>query len=605
MGKRRAETILIPAFTEETKKNLEKRLASNNKTAPKKRKNELGQLLRAYTKLAYPYNYETRIEKTLSEFEILEVRDDIIYIEQRYKDDTRIKTVVIDKSFEDWLDKLKLPLDAATLYMYMGQVSDEEATKLLKHNHLNMNLTLCLYPFVITDMNNSIEDKDYALSENSTEKIQELIEGVYGKGNVWIPGVVMPVEETETKSKDLLRRAHEFFSGSPEIKLNKKYGVQKNKKKSDFFPLCIPFVVKNEFNSSVYTLEQLYGGKSINEIKNLTYIVDKIRFLSDYDEPQNKHEAIDIDVDKMTFEEYILSPETNAEFSIDTSGLKEILTDEIKIQKGQGVLFFYGWDRYEEIVSNIREIEEENEAHEMRYFTFDRGVSYLDQFEEYFENHKTASDIVAYLDALGMHISELCGEDLDKLPDDEKENIVIFIDYINENYYQTIYKTMIDKHAEVLQIFDIAEYYKFEMTAESMKEDLANIDADLVEEAQKLVKKMWDEKHKQVFTFTISKGIEVVEEQIWKYNKNTCSKANEALYITLTHFCAAMMMCGGSLAVRTFVEKTREELYGIIGRNWDWRPCTKEETKISYTRLPNGAYLEPDKNTVFTEITKE
>ena len=605
MRKRKAETALIPIFAEETKENLKKLLAQDNGSIPDEHKKELRENLECYAGSAHPYSYVSRIENILEANDIIETCDDGVSINLMYKDNTRIKTVIIDKSFEDWLDGSGRSYDDDALYEYMQTVSDEEATRLLKLHHLNMNLTLCLYPLVVTGMNAPVEDKNYSLSEEGTKKIQKLIEGVYGEGNVWVPGTIMPLEDDEVKRDDILRKAHEYFSGNPEVKLDTEYGIQENKKKTDFFPLCIPFVVKNEFNSSVYTLDQLYGEKCIEEAKSLTFAINKVRFLTEYEKPQNKPEIADIDIKKMTITEYFLSPETDVEFSIDASGFKEILANEIETQKAQSLLYFNGWAVYEEAIDGIQQITKENEAHEIRYFTFDRNTSYLDQFEEYFKTRKTASDIVAYLDAFGTYVSEFCGEDLDNLPDDEKENIVVFIDHINENYYQTIYKTMIERHSEVLEIFDIAEYYRFEMTAAEMKKDLENIDEELVYEAQCLVNKIWDEKHKQLFTFTIFKGAERVEEQVWKYDENTCSKAGESLGIMLTHFCAAMMMCGGSLVVRTFVDSTREEVYMVVGRNWDWRACSKKETEMLYTRLPNGTCLEPDKNTVFTEITKE
>lgn len=611
MAKRKAETILLPVFTKETKKNLEARPPFNGKMASVSKEKIKGleilfkqKFMLPYAKAGKPYEYESRIEEQLNALGIMESHGDDIYIDQRYKENTRVKSVVIDSLFEEWLDTEKLPLALSTLNAYMQRITDEKAGELLKEHSLNMNLTLCIYPFVVTDLGGPIEDKDYVLSEEGAKKIRKCIEGVYGEGNIWIPGAVMPVGEVNVKKEDLLNKAYKYFSGNTEIKLNAKYGIQKNKKENAFFPLCIPFIVKNEFNGSMYTLGQLYGGKSINETKTPTYAVNKVRFLNENEEPQNPDKTVD--TGKMSLEEYILSPDTDAEFSISRSGFKETLINELKVKKGQTLLFFCGWGEYQGVVENIQKIEEENETRDMRYFSFDRSRSYVDQFEEYFENNNTASDILCYLDALGSQIDDICGDDLDRMPDDEKENILVFIDYINENFYDTIYRTMMDRYGEILPVFDAAEYYRLEMTAAGMKEDLANIDADLVADAEKLVRKMWDQEHEQVFTFAVSQGINVIQEQVVKAKEaSTCAKSDETLYITLTHFCAAMMMCGGTLTVRTVVSKDREELYGIKGGNWDWKPCAKKEMEAAYTRLPNGSYLAPDKNTVFVEITKD
>ena len=589
MSKKKEKTLLLPVFTAKTKNNLKKNPVFKKECA-------------AYTKIARPYDYEDRIDAQLNSWGIIEPFIGDIIIDSRFNKDTRVKSVVIDDFFENWIKEKKIEPSIKAVNEYMAQITDDEATKLLKKNHLNMNLSLCSLPFVIMG-DTSIEDKHYKLTQECAKEIQDIIEDVYGAGNVWIPGIVTTIDDLDCKKTDVLNKACRYFAGKDDIVFNDKYSTQTNKNKTRFFTLCIPIVIKNEFESCVYTIDELYNEKGIKEMKNITYSVNKVRFLSEYESKSKQNKTIN--VDNMTFEEYVFSLDTNVEFSMTESGLRTILADAFPLSDDQTIMFFRGWGEYKSIKEIVQEMEEDYENDDTKYFVFDSQTSYIDQFEKYFSNHRTASDILCFLDALGSKITDLCEGNLDIVPDEEKENIVIFIDYINERFYETIYRTMMDKYGDQLEIFGIAEYFRFEMTAMQMKEDLSNIDEDLVQEAQKIVRKIWIPEQEQTFTFAIVQGQESHEDCLYKSKVTLCEKADETLYIALVHYCAAMMMCGGGLSVRTYREDKKEEVFGIKGGNWDWDVCSEEEIRWAYTRLPDGSFLEPDKNTVFTEITKD
>ena len=591
MAKKKSETILLPIFEKATQKRLEANPLLKTQ-------------IRQYKQASRPYDYEQRIDDQLAERGLVEEYDGEVFIDPKYNGQTQVKSVVIDGSFEKWFEKEGKQPSMKVINEYMTQITDDEANSLLEKYHLNMNLSLCVLPIVVMDDNNNpVDDKHYILSANSTEKIHTIIGKVYGSDNVWVPGVIMPADDLDNKREDLLNKAHRHFSGDDNVRMNGKYKVQKNFKKNRFFVLCMPFVVKNEFNSSVYTIEELFGEIGVPEMKTITYATGKVNFLGEYSNEKTRSESVDIK--KMTFEQFINAPETSVDFSFDRSGLREILTKELPVTDTQTLMFFRGWGEHKAMMVLIDEIEEDSKDGDTKYFVFDSQTSYIDQFEKYFSNHRTASDILCFLDALGSKITDLCEGNLDLVPDEEKENIVIFIDYINERFYETIYRTMMDKYGDQLEIFGIAEYFRFEMTAMQMKEDLSNIDEDLVQEAQKIVRKIWIPGKEQTFTFAIVQGQESHEDCLYKSKVTLCEKADETLYIALVHYCAAMMMCGGGLSVRTYREDKKEEVFGIKGGNWDWDVCSEEEIRWAYTRLPDGSFLEPDKNTVFTEITKD
>lgn len=560
MAKKERETILLPIFEKKTQKRLEKNA-------------KFKEQIRPYVRGTNNYcNYYDRI------FWNVEERDP--------RHAFSVKSVVIDKSFEEWIQKNNKKLSIGVLNEYMLQITKEEADTLLKKYCFNLNLTFCAYPVILIDHNNDIKETNYRFSEENAKNLQHLLEGVYGEGNVWVPGVVVPVDELGRRRSHLTNKAFEYFSGKRKIQLGAKYDVQSNIYNDNFFSLCIPFIVKNEFNSSVYNFKDTSDLGFIDELESITYFVDQVNFLTEYDTCETEEAE-------------------NDSFSIIKSGFGEIVAKEIPADEKREVIMFKGWDEWDAVMDKIDEFEEEWTDESKTFITLNKDESYVDQLEEYIKNQRTAIRIITFLEVLGLRILECCHNDLDKVSDNEKENIVVLIDYINEHYYKTIYPTMMEQLGYVPDIFDIAEYFRFEMSAAGMKEDLDKLDPEIVERAQEIVRKIWSIDKAQNFTFALQQGEEAVHETVCKVADPSSAKADESLYIVLVHYCAALMMLGGGLTVRTFVDDNREELFAIKGGNWDWEACSEEEIRWAYTRLPDGSYLEPDEKTVFTEISKD
>lgn len=573
MAKKKTETILIPIFEKQTRKRLAK---------DPKFKEQITYFMEAANSY---YNYYERI--------FWEVE------EKNPRGAFTVKCVVIDKSFEDWLQKNNKKLSIGNLNEYMMQISKEEADILLKKHHFNLNLTLCAYPVTLIDHNKNIDKTNYKFSEENTKNLQSMLESVYGEGNVWVPGVVIPALELSNREQYLINKAFAYFSGKEKLQLGSKYNIQKNRFHDNIFSLCVPFVVKNEFNSSVYTFKDCSDLGFIDELESITYYVNQVHFLTEYETGKAQNSAIGnsmgIDAEK-----------ADVSFSIKDSGFAELITKEIPAGEGREVVMFSGWDEYDEIENMIEEFEEELiDNDDEAFVSFDMSKSYIDQLEDYIKGKRTAINIITFLAALSYKVINLSGNDLDKVPEEEKEDIVVLIDYVNVRYYETIYPTMKEQLGYIPEIFDIAEYFRFEMSAAGMKEDLEKLDPEIVERAQEIVKKIWSIDKAQNFTFALEQGDVVTHDVVCKIADPTSSKADESLYIVLVHYCVAMMMLGGGLTVRTFVDNDREELFAIRGGNWDWEACSEEEIRWAYTRLPDGSYLDPDEKTVFTEISKD
>lgn len=560
MAKKKTETILIPIFEKKTRKRLEQNAKFKEQIKPFTRG------ISNYT------NYYDRI---------------FLKADENHPSDAfTVKSVVIDESFEEWIQKNNKKLSIGNLNEYMLQISKEEADILLKKYCFNLNLTLCAFPVVLIDKNHDIDVTNYKFSEEDTKNLQNKLESVYGEGNVWVPGIVTPVYDLCDCQKYLINKAFEYFSGKEKIRLSSAYDVQENLTYENYFALCVPFVVKNEFNSSVYDFNDISDVGVIDELESITYFVDQVNFLTEYEACEEEESLED-------------------SFSITSSGFGEIIAKTILAGEGQQVVMLNGWDEWDAVMDMIEDFEEELACNGNEFITLNNDESYIDQLEEYIKDHRTATKIIDFLIALGTKTISLSKTDLDKVPDDEKENIVVFIDYVNERYYETIYPTMMERLGCDPDIFAIAEYFRFEMSAAGMKEDLEKLDPEIVEKAQEIVNKIWVTDKEQNFTFAIEYGEDVKYDLICKTTNPTSSKADESLYIILVHYCAAMMMLGGGLTVRTFVDKNREELFAIKGGNWDWEACSEEEIRCAYTRLPDGSYLEPDDKTVFTEMPKD
>lgn len=571
MAKKKEKTILLPIFEKKTLKRLEK---------DTKFKEQIKPFTRSVNNY---YNYHDRISWEADE--------------KAPRGPFTIKSVVIDESFEEWIQKNNKKLSIGNLNEYMRQITKDEADILLKKHHFNLNLTLCAYPVILIDHNKNIDETNFGFSEEDTKNLQSMLESVYGEGNVWVPGVVTPVVELRKRNNHLINKAHEYFSGKEKIQLGSKYDIQRNRYHDNVFSLCVPFVVKHELESSVYSLEDSCDLMFLDELESITYFVNQVHFLNEYETCAAQNPVIGNNVGLDFAED---------SFSITGSGFAEIITKEIQAGDGREVVMFRGWDEYDVIEDMVDEFECELIDNDDEVFvSFDMSKSYIDQLEDYIKGKRTALNIITFLIALSNKVTILSEKDLDRVPDHEKEDIVVFIDYVNEHYYETIYPTMMEMLGQDPDIFDIAEYFRFEMSAAGMKEDLEKLDPEIVERAQEIVKKIWSIDKAQNFTFALEQGDEVTHDVVCKIADPTSSKADESLYIVLVHYCVAMMMLGGGLTVRTFIDNDREELFAIRGGNWDWEACSEEEIRWAYTRLPDGSYLDPDEKTVFTEISKD
>lgn len=178
-------------------------------------------------------------------------------------DTLEIRPVVIDEEYYEYLNKAKLEDTQQHRLQYITSFSDENAKRLLKKNRLNWALTVFTIPICVI-MESPFSEETFFSLDKEKEQMTNILETVYGKGNVYVPGYICHANYLKDCEDDLLQQAYTYFHDGVETTIGK-YKRQLNNRTANIAFYFVPFIVKHELNTPRVSLAQLMNDVSIED----------------------------------------------------------------------------------------------------------------------------------------------------------------------------------------------------------------------------------------------------------------------------------------------------------------------------------------------------
>lgn len=185
-----------------------------------------------------------------------------------------IRPIVIDDEYYEYLKINNKEDNTQSRSEYMNTISDTNAMRLLKKNHLNWTLIPFAIPVMVASKTPFPKEMSYSLGDKRAEMTM-ILESVYGMGNVYVPGYICHTNYIDECEDTIVDEAYTYFFEGTRTTIGK-YRIQPNN--SDDANLTfyfIPFVVKHEFKSPRISLAQLIGDEPIEDAyKMFSILID-------------------------------------------------------------------------------------------------------------------------------------------------------------------------------------------------------------------------------------------------------------------------------------------------------------------------------------------
>lgn len=228
-----------------------------------------------YIRMQYPYDLDGFMLMALRLFgaDITEDGPDF----GQYSQDTILRIIVIDEEYYAWLENTFRDDTEENRLKYMETVSDEDADRLLKKNHLNATYTVCVMPFLILYENGVPPLTRWEMSEDTKNVILSCLTRVFGEGNVYLPGIYGKADDLYNRKDRTLQQAVNYFThGLREYQYRD--CNQKHKGYATVATAGIPFVVRYVHPSASAFFGDILGAKGYKR-EEAGKFPDLIRFL--------------------------------------------------------------------------------------------------------------------------------------------------------------------------------------------------------------------------------------------------------------------------------------------------------------------------------------
>lgn len=221
--------------------------------------------IESYKNIQCPEDFLTYMLDTCTSYGILhEGKDGLLYPHRGLSENFAIRPVVIDNEYYEYLTRTQKEDNTQSRTEYMNSVSDTNVLRLLKKHHLNWTLTLFAIPVMIVSETPFPSEMSLSLEDKKSE-ITNILSGIYGLGNVYVPGYICHTNYIAECEDAILDEAYTYFHEGTRTSIGK-YKIQpSNNEKANLTFYFIPIVVKHEFNSPRITLSQLINNDDMGD----------------------------------------------------------------------------------------------------------------------------------------------------------------------------------------------------------------------------------------------------------------------------------------------------------------------------------------------------
>ena len=202
------------------------------------------------------------------------------------KDFSEIRMVTIDQEYFDWLKARNLKENPKNRSLYCVSMSEEKATELMKKYHYDQVLMMTFFFIPVCHMKNNFPSLTSFSAKEIKGEVTEILEGVYGKGNVYVSEYFIRPEDYAHNQTQINSLALHYFEEGQNVRLMK-YEDQRYDESKFCHDLVLPVYIFGKLDSPYISTELYYDYINLSQKYNKTFNINTVYEQEQYD-PQTR-----------------------------------------------------------------------------------------------------------------------------------------------------------------------------------------------------------------------------------------------------------------------------------------------------------------------------
>ena len=244
-----------------------------------------------------------------------------------------------------------------------------------------------------------------------------------------------------------------------------------------------------------------------------------------------------------------------------------------------------------------RDKEQNTKLPEAAEIDFSSGTI-LEQFEDFLQEHRKISDIIAFLSAQDQRL--LAFSHGGGIPVALEDEVIDFADYFLREFDEVTYNARIRAFGEepfVLRLADSLAWYRLESEESIQWEQMSEVHK---KEASTLRDTLMAVRGDKALDFLTDQDTRTLDIPAVLYPDEIPKMRQLLLY-----FCAWVIRGRGTVTVE-IIGKYKSQVFGIeVAPIGIWMPRSKEAMQAAECTTPSGFVLEPEDDIEYTEIERE
>lgn len=223
----------------------------------------------------------------------------------------------------------------------------------------------------------------------------------------------------------------------------------------------------------------------------------------------------------------------------------------------------------------------------------------LQQFKNYVKKNMSVDEIIGFISVTNARLLCTCEHGLS-----EKDaiEIVEFVDYFMENYYEKTKKEIKENWPDDPLIFRLANQILENDLDEQIDYLSSLMTYHQLKSANNLCNLIFDIRENRIISITAHIDGSPFRDAI-QLKKYIPAKILEREKKELYRFCCLMLLGNGAIVVRVIYDRDDVEIFGVRTNNkGEWEAVNKKEMYTAFTTDPDGNRIPLEKGVTITEI---
>ena len=199
-----------------------------------------------FEQIASPYNPYDFISN------MLENTQDV-----NFDDIAIIRLITLGQEYLDWIKKHGLKNTEESRIKYINELSLQDADRVMKKYRYDRVLTLSCFFVSLASVNYSVLPRKtmFQLKKEDKERITEILEEVYGEGNVYVPGCIVKPDVYTMQKDRFAEMAIDYFENGKEPNIDR-WKEQKFLPGTNMSAVVVPVFLWDMIDTCMISVEQ-------------------------------------------------------------------------------------------------------------------------------------------------------------------------------------------------------------------------------------------------------------------------------------------------------------------------------------------------------------